>query len=114
MMSIHSLMSAEAAPLFYDPAFRRMLETHLPLLRTHPTTQVNMVSPLMSYRYRGDLYGFLTKAGVSKDLHWLVMRLIDLNSPTEFDDKVTQILIPADAFINQIMNSYRTIEKKMT
>lgn len=113
MMPINTLMTQEASNLFYDPAFRRMLETHIPMLRIHGSTDVIDLPPLATYRYRGDLYGYLRIQGVPKDLHWLTMRMSGMDAPTQFDETITQLLIPAGQYIEQIRNAYRTVEKKM-
>lgn len=113
-MPINTLMSEEATKLSYDQTYRRMLETHLPLLRKAGSTLSQLVEPYEAYRYQGDLYGYLSHKRVPRELHWLIMRLNDFNAPTDFHSEVRFLLAPSPDIISQIRTTYMTIEKKMS
>lgn len=114
MMAINNYMSPEGDQTDYDQAYRRMLETMMGFLRTHVSTTTRPLDPYITVKYKGDLYGFLTAAGIEKGLHWLIMRMNDMNAPTDFDNRIKILLIPYDKFIQEIKLAYLTVTTKIT
>ena len=106
-----------AAPMgnvqFYNPSFCRYLETYLPWLRTHPKTTQISIDPHDVYKYEGDLYGLLSKNGISHEAHWLVMRLNDLKSPADVPDELSFLSIPDFGLVSRIRQLYLVKAKKI-
>lgn len=70
--------------LFYDPGFRRMIETHLVMLRNMNDLRSDVIDPNTIYKYQGDFYGFLGSLGVPMDQYWLYLRFNGLTNPEQF------------------------------
>lgn len=82
--TIATLKRPPGDEVMYEPEFRTILETHLQILRYHPTTQRSNVSPDKIHQYEGDFYGLLGEMGVSLDKHWIYMRVNGMESPNQF------------------------------
>lgn len=82
-----------------DEKFRLMLETHRPYLRQPNNCAIHAVDSHNAFKFRYDLYGYLTHASVNPELHFATMRLSDLESPLQFDETTELLIIPkADVY----------------
>lgn len=70
--------------LFYDPGFRRMIETHLVMLRNTENIRSDVIDPNIVYKYQGDFYGFLGSLGVPMEQFWVYLRFNDMTHPEQF------------------------------
>lgn len=111
VMTIHREMIDEGASLFYDQGFRAVLETHMDYLRRHPESDFLTIETYPAHKYEYDLYGLLAYYKVDLKYHWLVMRMNELTSPTEYSSEVTALIIPSNTVINSIIQNYRTSNK---
>lgn len=75
---------SENTEVYYDPEFRTVLETHMQLFRTHPTTRHTPISPDKIHQYEGDFYGLLGEMGVLMEHRWLYMRVNNMTNPNQF------------------------------
>ncbi len=107
-MKIDSMMRDPGPEVYYDPDFRALLEAHIPYLRVSEATRTMAVDLSKTAVYRGDFYGFLNAVGIPAYFHWIIMRLNDMSSPTEFDEKKTFLLVPEDRIIGIIEQQWRT------
>lgn len=107
-MKVDDLMPAEGASIYYDPAFRNVLEDHMTFLREHPQTSVLNVEPTQAYRFEHDLFGLLAHYGVSRAFHWVVMRMNKMTTPTELTRDAVQLLVPETRLVEQIRQSHMT------
>jgi hypothetical protein len=104
-MSIESLMVDAGPDVFYDPAFRNVLEDHIPFLRERHSTLM-ILKPDESYQWRGDLYGLLHMKGMARQYHWLIMRLNAMTTPRDFNEDTLTLLVPNFTVIEQILQSH--------
>lgn len=102
---------------FFTASFRNTLEHHLPYLRNHPDTERRPIDADDVYRFEGDLYGLLNHLNIDMSLHWLIMRLNKMSSPTDLgrnlhdaygNNNSITLLIPATMLIDQIHKRFRT------
>ena len=70
--------------LYYDAAFRRVIETHLEILRRSAAQQTEDVTADVVWRYQGDFYGFLGSKGVPFQQRWLYLRVNGFTASHEF------------------------------
>lgn len=82
-----------------DEGFRLMIETHRAFLRRPDNCTVHAVDPHNAFKYRYDLYGYLTAMSIHPELHFATMRLSDLESPHQLDENVELLIVPkADVY----------------
>lgn len=101
-MKIDSLMSSAGSDVYYTPAFRVVLESHLTYLMRLPSTKLVTIDPGALYKYEGDLFGLLDSMRIPKQYHWVVMMLNKINSNTDVNIKLTNLLIPNWSEIDKI------------
>lgn len=111
-MSINGLSGARDRELYFDPDFRRTLESYMGWLREHPETVTIPVSSHEGYKWEGDLYGLLENQGIPEEYRWLVMRVNNLYRPGEVDERISVLLIPDFGVVDRVMQMYRTATKK--
>ena len=113
VMSINNLMAPEGPTLYYDPAFRLMLESHMSYLRQRPSIRVLDIDNHDAYKYEGDLAGLLRKYSIPPHLHWVIMRLNDMDSPALYTADMTQLIILPETEIKSLAAVFRTSNKKI-
>lgn len=101
------------ADVYYDPAFRRVMETHLGLLRNMPETRVVAIENNLAYKYEHDFYGLLQAKEVPEYLHWVILRVNDMVDPRDFQSSMNQFLYPPAEVIDNIRRIYATTVKKL-
>lgn len=112
-ITLNQTMQSEGAAVYYSQAFRNVLESHMAVLRVLPTNQVMEVDPHDTYKYEADLDGFLLSRNIGAELHWVVMRVNNLTTTTEFGEQHTQLIIPAIEAINTILRLHQTVSSKI-
>lgn len=105
--------------IYYDPGFRQVIETHLPILRRAGGIQVYTVPPEKIYQHEGDFYGLLAEMGISLQFHWIYMRVNGLESAHQFGQQLHdpyknqfsfQLIIPSVEIIADLKNMYLTTQ----
>lgn len=109
MSGLHSLIERTYAGVLSDPTFRLTLESHRRFFLQQGNYEVHMVDDHKAYKYRYDLQGYLTSVGIPMNLHFIVMRLNGMTSPTEFnfgDHK--GLLVPTQSAFSEVLSRYKT------
>lgn len=109
-MALIDLMVNAGEDLFYDPGFRNVLEDHMTYLREQ-YSQMVMLRPDESYQWRGDFFGLLDGRNYARKYHWVILRLNQYTSPTQFDEDTLAILVPDFAEIDRIAQAYQAVPK---
>jgi len=110
-MQIDNLMIAAGPSIYYSQSFRDVLEDHLTYLKNHSTTNVLSIEPMKAYKYEFDLYSLLREYNIPTHLHWLVMRLNDMVSPTDATVKIDHLIIPDFSTVDRIRQSHVTTRR---
>jgi hypothetical protein len=110
-MEIDRLMIEPGAPVFYDQAFRNVLEDHLTLLRSSERTRERSVEPMVAYKFEGDFFGLLAHHGIQPYLHWVIMRLNGMTSPVQASREITSFWMPDPAEISRLRGAHMTARK---
>jgi len=105
-MLISSLAINPGSPIFYDRLFRITLESYLTWLINDSSTQQINIDPQLAYKFEGDFFGLLLQYNIKPYLHWVIMRMNGLTSPLDSEADINTLLIPNDAVIEQIRQSY--------
>lgn len=118
--TILTQMAKPGSDMFYDPAFRLMIETHINILRTENITR-QAIPENHYYQYEGDFYGYLVGEGVPANLHWIYLRVNNMYNPSEFAKDLRDpyqvrstpyLLIPHEATLSDIQRMYISIKNK--
>lgn len=91
-----------------DNRFRLMLETHRGYFRQEGNSELHTVDKHAAFKYQFDLYGYLTSKKVNPELHWITMRINDIESPTAFDNKIDYLILPTAAAYSKLKGLYAT------
>lgn len=91
-----------------DEKFRLMLETHRGHFRQEGNYELHAVDKHGAFKFQYDLYGYLTDKGIHPELHWLVMRVNDIESPLRFDNTVDYLFIPKADVYSKLKGLYST------
>lgn len=101
--------------VMYEPAFRRVLESHLQILRYHPSCQRVSIGADKIHQYEGDFYGLLGEQGIRLDHQWLLMRVNGFESPNQFGRQLNDpykrrveftLVIPPEDIITDLRTLY--------
>lgn len=112
-----TVLSARVDPgpeIYYTAAWRLIVETHLTWLRALRASDVVVIDPHTAYKYEGDLYGAMTDKGIPSYMHWTVMRVNGLYSPTDFNVETAALMVPALDTFRQLAALASTTQKKIT
>ncbi|MNG10404.1 hypothetical protein D3C85_107980 [compost metagenome] len=112
-MPIDQLQVNSGAAIYYDAAFRRVLETHMGLLRNLASTQLVAIEPQLAYKYEYDFYGMLQERGVAEHLHWVILRVNDMVDPREFKAEMDRFLVPSAEVVDAIRKLHMTTATKL-
>ena len=107
-MKLAGKMRTSGTTTFYDEGFRRVVEDHLEYLRNNGTTKVLNVSADDAVTYEYDLYTYLLSLNFEKQVHWIIMRLNNFKTPTEFGPDTTKLLVPDTTVLELMRRRYVT------
>lgn len=93
-MSVTDLIPSNISDDFFDSGFQAMLEYHIPYLINHQNTTFITAEPALALQYRGDFSGLLLAKNLPLEFHWITMRCNGLNSNHEFNETMTEIVVP--------------------
>lgn len=113
-MQIDNLMPTDGSQDYYVQSFRNTLESHMPYLRNSSSTKSQMVDPHQVVVYHGDLFGYLTYAGVKACYHWAIMRINSMHSPREFNETIYSLSIPDEKELERLRLSWKATQKIYT
>jgi len=93
-----------------DEAYYVLLETHIPFLKAHSETKLIEVTGREGDMYCGDFYGLLDSLSIDKKFHYLIMRMNDLVSSTDYTGERLAFLIPNPKIISAVIATYDSRE----
>ncbi len=102
-MQIDELMYSPGPTPWYTDELRQHFDDQVPLLRVAQSTQIAPVDPILRFRRQGDLYGLFRDLGVNEKMFYITMRVNGLNDPMVIPDTLEYLMVPDEAFLNQIM-----------
>lgn len=85
-----------------DPAFRRVYEDHLEIIRKDPKTQEVQVTGKQLEIHRFSWIGLLTELKIAPELHWFVVRLNNAANWTDLKEDISIILVPDISYIRYL------------
>ncbi len=94
---------------FYDPNFLSFVDYYIPIFKNN-ITRVIVPEPYELLVYKGDLNGLLDKYGISKQYHYAIAKVNNIDNSNDFTDTVTQIGICDLGLIDNLYNVFKTIQ----
>lgn len=107
-MKIDSEMPTDGSVDYYNESFRYVLESHMSYLRTLASTAQVVVPPIDTAIYNNDFFGYLNSRHISQCYHWVIMRVNNYFSPSDFTDGVGTILLPDMTVLEKIRQSWNS------
>lgn len=106
--------SNEGDAIYFDPAFLRMLETHLLWLNNQADTTTHPLDPHVAAKYDGDFKGLMVAMGVPPQCHYITMVMNGMHGPQDFHRGVRNLRIPSAQTINVLRQRSKVITKKVS
>ena len=94
-MQIFKTMITGGPSIYYDPAFRNMIEDHMTWLRGRSGNTIVDVEPMVAYKYAGDFFGLLMHFNILPQYHWITMRMNQYVSPQDYSDEMLSFVTPS-------------------
>lgn len=110
-MKILEKLLSPGPEVYYSEAFRRVLEDHMTYLRMHSDTTLLTVESFTAYKHRGDLFRVLQSYNVPGYMHWTIMRMNNLTSPSDFKETTVSLLIPATGVLERMRSTHLSQSK---
>lgn len=107
-MDIDAIQSNQGANIFYTEGLRSVFMDHLTYLRTHQNTYLIEIEPNLALKYTGDLFGLLRAKNFNPDYYWIIMKVNNIDNPTQCDETLASLLIPPKGLIESIKNVYNS------
>lgn len=112
---VASLARDSGDSVLYEPGFRTIIETHLPIIKDPSISRQTQITPDKIHQYEADFYGLLCEMEIPLDQHWIYLRANDMTNPNEFgrtahDPYVKSIMftmiLPSTDFVDQLRLLY--------
>lgn len=111
MMPISNLVADSGPSIYYDQAFRDVLEDYLSFLKNTNSTTTISVEPMVAYKFEFDFFGLLANYNIQPHLHWIIMRMNDLTSPSDAKADIDTIHIPDNGTLDHIRQSHMSTHR---
>lgn len=95
--------------MYFDEAFRTVIEHHLSYLRNNRNNAYIDLTPRDTVVWKGNFYGLLYEKRIPVEQHWIIMRLNGLDSTMDFKGDFDRIYLPDPERLNKIRDMYNTI-----
>lgn len=112
-MSVVRQMHSSGAPFYYSREWRLLVESHLSWLRTGVESEVISLDHQIAYKYEGDLFGALTELKVPEYMHWPILRMNGLSSPTHFNGDAIILMVPQQSVLSSLRGLAETKQRKI-
>lgn len=110
MSRLDKLKQKRTDNLYYEDDFRQTLELCLPQLKNHSGSRRIEINMHHARIYEHDFYTYLLQeVGIQREAHWIIMRVNDMLSPTDFNRSCTSLLVPDQGEIRKMMTSVKTV-----
>lgn len=105
-MKIEYLTTYNLDEDYYDQYTINTLESHLTHLRSMST--LGTFHQTLTVKYAGDYYGLLSELGYHPNYHYVIMRINNMSSPTEYTGKENYLFVPPIEEIVKIVSTAAT------
>lgn len=114
-MTVLGKLNKRSSDIYDTAQWRLVVESHLTWIRATRESEVVVVEPYLVYKYEGDLYGALTELNIPSYMHWTIMRVNGLFSPTDFrGDQAITLFVPTRETFQMLAEVAQTSQRKIT
>ncbi len=111
-VTLRQQLSEVATSLYNDPSYMTFIDDHVEQLRRDPQTATTVPEPAALLKYQCDFYGLLGHLQVPSYLHYTVMKINGITSPTTVQEAdMSKILIPDVNRIKMLFNLWKAHHK---
>lgn len=89
-----SQLAEQVDPVYTDPEFIALLESHMTYFRNHPSVGYITVTEHEADKYIGDFYGLLHNKNIPFSNHLLILRMNGYISSADYDGSHLLFLVP--------------------
>lgn len=111
-MTLLNNMVDQGDSIFYTKKYRQMIEDHIPYLKLNRNLTTITLAPLVSFKYAADFYGLLFHLLIPMEYHYMVLRLNNFKSPSDFTGTESSIKMLETDIIRKLVNTMKTQIKK--
>lgn len=97
--------------VYYQSAFRDVIEMHLPLMLKTGRFTIQDIEPSVAYKNENDFYGLLNDFLMDVNLFWPTLRINGFYEPSEYPADKLAIIIPDSAYLDQLRRMHTTIHQ---
>lgn len=112
--AILNFISKSGPSVYYTEAYQNMIEDHLLYLKKDGNYNLANVDVKVAQIAHLDLFHYLALMAVPNYLHWTIMRLNDMVSPTEFTYNTAFLYVPSESVLSTLISAHQAAEKKKT
>ena len=99
---VTDLMTMDFSKYNADRRYRIVIQQHLLYLKNHPDTRVVAVTEAKARPFYYNLWGYLLNVGYLPEQMYAIMLLSGMNSSEDFDETITQLVVPTFTVIDKI------------
>ena len=110
MANVVDILNDNSRNVFYETGFRNLIEEHLTYLRDNKSVETIMVEHNLRYKFEHDLYGYLTAKDYPREYHWIILRVNDFHTTSEFTKETTMLIVPNLTQVENLIKVYKTKE----
>ena len=102
-MPMRELMNNPGGSSWYDPLWLATVEDNLPNIMRINNIDVITVDPIMHEHHKHNLHSFIREEITADRKYWyVIMRMNDMTSPTQFDSSYEHIIFPLFNIIDNL------------
>ena len=109
MLTVKDHLLSEGPKVFYKESFRNLLEEHLSYLKDESTVEEVVIEPNLLNKFKHNFYGYLNVKNIPRQYHWIVMRMNNMHSSSDFNTTMRTFIMPD---INTIENMVKIFNVK--
>ncbi|MGI9212596.1 MAG: hypothetical protein ACR2HF_08995 [Methylococcaceae bacterium] len=107
-MYLHDLAAPTGQDTFHSPVFRNLIESHYLHFFTAGYVKGVTIDGQLADKHHGDFFGLLDTLKIPKAYHWAFLFFNHYRHPGDFNRTTTLIVSPDTAYLDLLMQLYRT------
>lgn len=107
MAKLSDLSKNSGNPQYYSLEFVRLVSSHRDRIKKLSSTKKVAIDQTKAFFYYGDFYGYLMNIGIDPCYHWLFLHFNNLSSSCDFDENLTEIIIPDQGELNKLLTAQK-------
>lgn len=112
-MPVFSSSITPLSRLHQEERFGILLETHLDWISRHAETRVLGIDKGIANKFNGDLFSYLSALNIPREIHYAILRLNRMTSPTDFNDQIDNLVVPSVKAIEDLKVLYKTMRAQI-